>query len=46
MFLDTTLVSVPDLQFYTDSLGSKGYEAYFAGPWLHGDWQVHQWFPQ
>ena len=46
MFLDTTWVSAPDLQFYTDASGSKGYGAYFAGAWLRGDWQPHQRLPQ
>ena len=46
MFLDTTWVSAPDLQFYTDASGGKGYGAYFAGAWLRGDWQPHQQLPR
>ena len=46
MFLDTTWVLAPDLQFYTDVSGSKGYGAYFTGAWLCGDWQPHQRLPQ
>ena len=46
MFLDTTWVLAQNLQFYTDASGSKGYGAYFAGTWLHGDWQPHQRLPQ
>ena len=46
MFLHTTWVLAPHLQFYTDSSGSKGYGAYFTGAWLRSDWQTHQQLPQ
>ena len=41
LFLDTQASSPPELQLYTDALGSLGYESFLAGEWLHGHWLPH-----
>ena len=42
MFLEPSYIEAADLQLFTDSSGSHGFGAFFAGEWLRGDWTQSQ----
>ena len=40
-FLNTTVTPSPQMELYTDALGTIGYGGYFNGKWFQGRWLPH-----
>ena len=45
MFIDPVWKDADDLSLFTDTSGILGYDGYFQGSWLRGDWHTSQMLP-